>query len=157
MGPDHRGEPQGAAARHPATAPLIRDSGGGAIINIGSIAGLTGHFAAAYSVTKWALRGLTKTAAIELADWNVRVNAVHPGLVDTEIVRGSDDFIEAMTASTPLRRMAAPEEVARVVAFLASDDASFVNGIDMVVDGGLSELNPYWRIAEDVKASAERW
>ena len=140
-----------------AAAPVMRDSGGGTIVNIGSVAGLTGHFAASYSVTKWALRGLTKAAAIELADWNVRVNAVHPGLVDTPIVHGSDDFIAAMTASTPQRRIAAPEEVAAVVAFLVSDDASFVNGIDMVVDGGLSELNPYWRVAEDVRARAERW
>ena len=138
-----------------AAASLIRDSGGGAIVNIGSLAGLTGHFAASYSVTKWALRGLTKSAAMELADWNIRVNAVHPGLVDTPIIRGSDDFIAAMTASTPLRRIAAPEEIAAVVLFLAGDGASFVNGVDLAVDGGMLALSPYWRVAEDVKSKSE--
>jgi NAD(P)-dependent dehydrogenase (short-subunit alcohol dehydrogenase family) len=141
-----------------ATAPVIRDSGGGAIVNIGSLAGLTGHFAASYAMTKWGLRGLTKTAAMELADWKIRVNAVHPGVIDTPIIKGSDEFVAAMVTSTPLRRIGSPDEIAKVVLFLASDDASFVTGIDIAVDGGLLGLNPYWRVAEEVKAQAEsRW
>jgi 3alpha(or 20beta)-hydroxysteroid dehydrogenase len=66
-----------------AAAPVIRDSGGGSIVNIGSTAGINGHFAAAYSASKWGLRGLTKAAAMEYADWNIRVNAVHPSIVPT--------------------------------------------------------------------------
>jgi NAD(P)-dependent dehydrogenase (short-subunit alcohol dehydrogenase family) len=85
-------------------APLIRDSGGGAIVNTGSAAGVTGHFATAYTASKWGLRGLTKSAAMEFADWGIRVNAVHPGIVMTPIVKGSDDFVEAMEWMTPQGR-----------------------------------------------------
>jgi NAD(P)-dependent dehydrogenase (short-subunit alcohol dehydrogenase family) len=132
-------------------APLIRDSGGGAIVNVGSIAAVTGHLAPKYSMSKWALRGLTKAAALELADWNIRVVAVHPGIVDTPIVAGADAFVDAMRRNTPLRRVGDPDEVAAVVEFLASDDASFVTGIDIVVDGGLTDLGHYFRVVEDVK------
>lgn len=135
-------------------APLIRDSGGGAIVNIGSIAGVTGHFAAKYSMSKWALRGLTKSAALELADWNIRVVAVHPGIVDTPIVAGADEFVEAMRRGTPLRRVAEPDELAAVVEFLASDDASFVTGIDVPVDGGMTALGNYFTVVESVKNAA---
>ena len=121
-----------------AAAPLIRDSGGGSIVNIGSIAGTTGHFATAYTTTKWGIRGLTKSSAMEFSSWNIRVNAVHPGIVDTPLVEGSDDFKEAMEWMTPLNRIASPQEISPVVLFLASDDASFVTGIDMTVDGGFA-------------------
>ena len=121
-----------------AAAPLIRDSGGGSIVNIGSIAGTTGHFATAYTTTKWGIRGLTKSSAMEFASWNIRVNAIHPGIVDTPLVEGSDDFKEAMKWMTPLNRIASPDEISPVVLFLASDDASFVTGIDMTVDGGFA-------------------
>ena len=83
-------------------APLIRDSGGGAIVNTGSIAGITGHFATAYSTSKWGIRGITKSAAMELVDWGIRVNAVHPGLVHTPLLEGSDDFIAALGDHTPM-------------------------------------------------------
>jgi len=129
-----------------AAAPALRDSGGGAIVNIGSIAGVTGHFATAYTATKWGLRGLTKSAAMEFAPWNIRVNAVHPGIVDTAIVAGSDDFKEAMEWMTPLGRIAGPEEIASVVLFLASDDAAFVTGIDMPVDGGFTGAGAYRQV-----------
>ena len=121
-----------------ASAPLMRDSGGGSIVNIGSIAGTTGHFATAYTTTKWGIRGLTKSSAMEFASWNIRVNAIHPGIVDTPLVEGSDDFKEAMKWMTPLNRIAGPDEISHVVLFLASDDASFVTGIDMTVDGGFA-------------------
>ncbi|HYZ55080.1 MAG TPA: SDR family NAD(P)-dependent oxidoreductase [Streptosporangiaceae bacterium] len=138
-----------------AAAPLIRDSGGGAIVNIGSIAGVTGHFAAKYSMSKWALRGLTKSAALELAGWNIRVVAVHPGIVDTPIVDGADDFVEAMRRSTPLQRVADPDELAAVVEFYASDDARFITGVDISVDGGLTDLGNYFAVAQSVKNAAE--
>ena len=129
-----------------AAAPAIRDSGGGAIVNIGSIAGTTGHFATAYTATKWGIRGLTKSAAMEFAPWNIRVNAVHPGIVDTAIVAGSDDFKEAMEWMTPLGRIAQPEEIASAVLFLASDEAGFVTGMDMEVDGGFVNAGAYRQV-----------
>ena len=124
-------------------APLIRDCGGGAIVNIGSTAGINGHFAAAYSAAKWGLRGLTKCAAMEYADWNIRVNAVHPGIVTTPMVEGSDAFVAAMTEVTALNRPATAEDVARCVMFLAGDDARYLTAIDLPVDGGFTALGVY--------------
>jgi len=126
-----------------AAAPLIRDSGGGAIINIGSTAGINGHFAAAYSAAKWGLRGLTKCAAMEYADWNIRVNAVHPGILRTPMTEGADNFVEAMEAVTALKRPAMPDDVAHAVMFLASDEANYLTGIDLPVDGGFTALGVY--------------
>jgi 3alpha(or 20beta)-hydroxysteroid dehydrogenase len=134
------------------TAPLIRDSGGGSIVNIGSAAGLTAHFAATYSVTKWAVRGLTKAAALELVEWGIRVNAVHPGIVMTPAVDGSEDFVDVMRANTPIGRAGQPGEIAAAVLFLASDEASFITGVDLSVDGGFTDVAPYWRVARDVRA-----
>lgn len=139
-----------------ACAPLIRDSGGGAIVNTGSTAGLNGHFAAAYSVSKWGVRGLTKAAAMEFADWNIRVNAVHPGVVDTAMVAGSDDFVEAMQHVTALRRSASAEDIARVVLFLVSDDSGYMTGADVPVDGGFTALGVYREVFQRVKEKAGR-
>jgi NAD(P)-dependent dehydrogenase (short-subunit alcohol dehydrogenase family) len=127
-------------------APLMRDSGGGAIVNTGSIAGRIGHFATAYTTAKWGLRGLTKSAAMEFAAWNIRVNAVHPGLVDTKLVNESADFFEAMEWMTPMQRAAAPEEIANVVAFLASDEASYMTAADVTVDGGFADAGAYRQV-----------
>ena len=127
-------------------APMIRDSGGGAIVNIGSTAGINGHFAAAYSAAKWGLRGLTKVAAMEYAEWNIRVNAVHPSILKTAMTAGSDNFVEAMEYVTPLGRSATPEDVAHTVMFLASDEASYLTGLDIPVDGGFTELGTYARV-----------
>lgn len=133
-----------------AAAPLIRDSGGGAIINIGSTAGINGHFAAAYSAAKWGLRGLTKAAAMEYAAWKIRVNAVHPSILRTGMTAGSDNFVAAMESMTPLARSASLEDVAHAVMFLAGDEAGYLTGIDLPVDGGFTELGTYrevWRRA----------
>lgn len=140
-----------------ATAELIRDSGGGTIVNIGSAAALTGHFATPYTAAKWGLRGLTKSAAMDLATWGIRVVAVHPGIIETPIVAGSDDFVAVMTDSVPTKRIGKPEEVAQVVAFLASDAASFVNGVDVPVDGGFTEFSLYYRVTEEVNARGKKW
>lgn len=126
-----------------AAAPVIRDSGGGAIVNIGSTAGINGHFAAAYSASKWGLRGLTKAAAMEFAPWNIRVNAVHPSIVKTPMTKGSDAFIAAMESVTPLGRDAGVDDIAYAVMFLASDEGSFLTGIDLPVDGGFTALGTY--------------
>ena len=133
-----------------AAAPAIREAGGGSIVNIGSTAGLNGHFAAAYSSSKWGLRGLTKAAAMEYADWKIRVNAVHPSIVPTPMVAGADKFVEAMEHMTAMERSATLEEVAHAVMFLASDQASYLTGIDLPVDGGFTALGTYrqmWRRA----------
>lgn len=116
--------------------PLFRD--GGAIVNISSLAGHRGSYQHAhYSAAKGAVLSLSRSLALELAP-RVRVNAVSPGLIDTPLVKPllaarGDELIKA----TPLRRLGAPEEVARVVAFLCSDWASFVNGETVHINGGL--------------------
>lgn len=127
-------------------APHIRDSGGGAIVNIGSTAGINGHFAAAYGAAKWGLRGLTKAAAMEYAGWNIRVNAVHPSILKTAMTAGSEKFVDAMESMTPLGRSASVEDVAHAVMFLASDQASYLTGLDLPVDGGFTELGTYSRV-----------
>jgi 3alpha(or 20beta)-hydroxysteroid dehydrogenase len=126
-----------------ACAPLIRDSGGGAIVNIGSTAGINGHFAMAYSAAKWGVRGVTKCAAMEYAGWGIRVNAVHPGIVLSPMTDGSNAFIDAMSEVTALNRPAVPEDVAQCVLFLASDEAKYLTGIDLPVDGGFTALGVY--------------
>lgn len=122
-----------------AAAPLIRESGGGAIVNTSSTAGLTAHFGAAYTASKWGLRGLTKTAAGELASWGIRVNSVHPGQVSGTAMLGSggSSHMEASNRVVPLARPARTDEIAQVVLFLVSDEASYVTGAEVAVDGGL--------------------
>jgi 3alpha(or 20beta)-hydroxysteroid dehydrogenase len=126
-----------------ALAPLIRDSGGGSIVNVGSAAGMTGHFSAAYSASKWGLRGVSKVAAMEFAPWQVRVNAIHPGIVNTAIVPGDTAFPTAMSRFTPLGRAAEVEDIAPLVLFLAGDGSRFITGSDFSVDGGLVDLGVY--------------
>jgi len=135
-----------------ALAPLMRDGGGGSIVNIGSAAGMTGHFSAAYSSSKWGLRGLTKVAAMEFAPWQIRVNAIHPGIVNTAIVPGDTAFSTAMSRFTPLGRPAEVDDVAPLVLFLAGDGSRFITGSDFAVDGGLVDLGVYDAVA---KAYAE--
>jgi 3alpha(or 20beta)-hydroxysteroid dehydrogenase len=118
-------------------APLMPDHDGASIVNIGSIAGLTAHFALAYTVSKWGLRGLTKAAALELAPRGIRVNIVHPGPIDTPILDDADPvFVRASVEQTLAGREGRPEEVADVVVFLLSARASYLNGAEIPVDGG---------------------
>ncbi len=115
--------------------------GGAAIINISSIMGLVGlPQAGPYNASKGAVRLFTKSTALEFAAEKapIRVNSVHPGFVETPLLLETSDqaAIDFYTASTPIGRMAQPAEIAAVVAFLASDDASYVTGAELVVDGG---------------------
>lgn len=115
-------------------------SQGGSIINLASLRGvLATAELGAYGASKFGVRALTKVAALELADRGIRVNAVCPGSIDTAITSSAGfaaDDVEAYVKSIPMQRRGTPAEVAKVIAFLAGDDSSYVTGTDMLVDGG---------------------
>ncbi|MBV9826997.1 MAG: glucose 1-dehydrogenase [Alphaproteobacteria bacterium] len=119
-------------------APAMRDSGGGSIINLSSTAGMTAYDDAAYTASKWGLRGLTKSAVLQFAPWNIRVNSIHPGTIaETSFARlGGEGFEAAAAMSIPLGRLGMPQETAELVLFLASDASSFINGAEIAIDGG---------------------
>lgn len=136
-----------------ACAPLMKRAGGGSIVNLGSTAGIMGHPVAGYSTSKWGVRGLTKAAATELAPFNIRVNALHPGVVTSPMMDPASTLFRELVSLTPLGRAARPEEMAEVVLFLASDAASFLTGIDLAADGGFSELGTYGAVWKRIHAS----
>jgi len=107
----------------------------GSIINISSIGGLVGSsMCFAYSATKWAVRGMTKGAAKELGPHGVRVNSIHPGIIDTPMMAGAP--LDELARHVPLGRYASPDEVAKLALWLASDDSAFATGAEFVLDGG---------------------
>ena len=121
-------------------AEALKASGHGSVINISSIFGTSGGFGTspAYHAAKGAVRTLTKNVALHWAPDGVRVNSIHPGFIDTPILdqaKGTE-FEQAMIAMTPLARLGRPDEVAAGVAYLASDDAAFVTGLELYIDGG---------------------
>ena len=123
-----------------AAAPAMTTHGGGSIVNISSVDGMVGMpLVAGYVSSKFAVRGLTKVGALELAPAAIRVNSVHPGYVDTPMLRDStnDELLAAFVSSVPLGRVGTTEEVADLVLFLASDDARYCTGSEFVIDGGL--------------------
>ena len=122
-----------------ALASSMRKAGGGAIVNISSGAGMSGAFGlGAYVASKWGVRGLTKTAALELARDKIRVNSIHPGATRTTMAAQPD--VEAVMAASvrglAIPRIAEPEELTRLVLFVASDEASFSTGSEFIADGG---------------------
>ncbi|WP_213816389.1 SDR family oxidoreductase [Glaciihabitans sp. dw_435] len=119
----------------------MKKVGGGSIVNISSFAGLIGTpFSANYTTSKFAVRGLTKATAMEVADYNIRVNSVHPGYIRTPILGPLGD--EVVVGKVAMKRMALPEEVSKMVLFIASDDASYSTGAEFVVDGGWAAGSP---------------
>ena len=122
-----------------AVREAMRDAGGGSIINIASGAGLKGFAGMfAYSGSKWMVRGLTRCAALDLADDKIRVNAVLPGIIDTPMLaENPPDVLAAFRTMPPARRLGTADEIARTVLFLASDEASYVMGAEISVCGGL--------------------
>jgi 3alpha(or 20beta)-hydroxysteroid dehydrogenase len=125
-----------------AVAEPMRKARSGAIVNISSLAGLSGAMNAfAYGTSKWAVRGMTKTAAVELARRGIRVNSIHPGLIETDMMHQLPGAQEGkLAARIPLGRSAQAEEVAKLALYLASDDSSYSTGGEFIVDGGLHAL-----------------
>jgi 3alpha(or 20beta)-hydroxysteroid dehydrogenase len=137
-----------------ALAPLMRANA--SIVNIASVAGMTGYYSAAYSTSKWALRGLSRSAALELAPAGIRVNCVCPGVVDTEMVRSNAALYQALQEITPMGHMADPSQIAEVLMFLLGPSSSYITGADIAVDGGVSGGGIFWPVGRAVGALAAR-
>jgi 3alpha(or 20beta)-hydroxysteroid dehydrogenase len=122
-----------------AVAPSLAETGGGAIVNVSSMVGMKAFAGAiGYVSSKFAIRGLTRTAALELGASGIRVNSLHPGGVDTDMAWGYDGVdLEQLYQSTALGRIGRPDEMARVALFLISDESSYCTGAEFVADGGL--------------------
>src|SRR5215470_10715546 len=118
-----------------AMVPLMQR--GGSIVNVCSIAGLTGHYSAAYTTSKWALRGLSRVASLELGPRGIRVNAIHPGYIDTPMTSSAPPaFRDSNAAQASLGRVGTVDDVAPLVLFLMSDESAYISGTDIPVDGG---------------------
>jgi len=129
-----------------AVTRTMRKNGGGSIINASSVEGLAGMpSCTAYAATKWAIRGMTKCAAMELGPKGIRVNSVHPGMIDTPMTRvhGGDAAMEYGASKVPLRRVGYPEDVAPLYVFLASDESAYINGAEIAIDGGVTSTHAF--------------
>ncbi len=118
-----------------AVAPAMIAQHGGSIVNISSIAGMQGTFAFAYGATKWAVRGMSKSAAKDLGPHGIRVNSIHPGIIATDMIGDLD--LDENAKRVPLRRCGTAEDVAQLAMWLASDESSYASGSEFVLDGGL--------------------
>ena len=124
-------------------APTMIEQRAGSVINLSSVAGLTGApFLSAYAASKWAVRGMSKVAAKELAQFGVRVNSLHPGQIDTDMNtrqrEKTPELIDKLIRGIPLGRIGTPEEVAHAITYLASDESVYVTGSELVIDGGVT-------------------
>lgn len=131
-------------------APVMKESGGGSIVNIGSVAGITGNFSTAYSASKWAVEGLSRSAAYVYADWGIRSNVIQPGWIETDLTASmsANPIMKKMQSNVMkntvlLRRSGKAEDIANAALFLASDESSYITGTDIVVDGGWFSAAPY--------------
>ena len=121
-----------------AVLPAMVHGGSGSIVNVSSVLGLMGvPSSLAYAATKFSVTGMTKVAAVELAAYGIRVNSVHPGVIETPMAKGATPGSSSLL-DIPLGRIGQPEEVARLVLFLASGDSSYCTGAEFVIDGGLT-------------------
>jgi 3alpha(or 20beta)-hydroxysteroid dehydrogenase len=126
-------------------APAMKRSGGGSIINISSVEGLRGlPRLTAYSASKFAVRGMTKSAAVELGRHNIRVNSIHPGFIDTPMTRQQGlqdvDVDKLFEAGVPMRRAGTPDDIVNMFVFLASDESTYCTGAEFIVDGGATSF-----------------
>ena len=123
-----------------AVVAALEKTGGGAIVNISSTAGLrAAPNAIAYTASKWAVRGMTKAAALELAGKNIRVNSVHPGPIDTDMLKVRGEAENLLRAErVPMKRFGTKEEIAGLVLFLLSDESRYMTGSEVAIDGGIS-------------------
>jgi 3alpha(or 20beta)-hydroxysteroid dehydrogenase len=129
-----------------AGARVMIENGGGSIVNSSSIEGLGGMGSlVAYSGTKFAIRGMTKAAAMELGTKGIRVNSVHPGMVDTGMTRAyaGEEGMKWAASKVALKRVGQPEDIARLYLFLASDESSFSTGAEFVADGGATATHAF--------------
>jgi 3alpha(or 20beta)-hydroxysteroid dehydrogenase len=125
-----------------AVVPHMQDAGG-SIVNVSSTAGLTGtHGIVPYAASKWALRGISKSVAIEVAPFNIRVNTIVPGRIDTPLLATAVPDRKGAARAIPLGRIGTAAEVARLALYLVSDDSSFCTGADFVIDGGHTSQLP---------------
>lgn len=124
-----------------ALVPSMKKVGTASIINISSMNGIVGG-AIGYTDTKFAVRGMTKAAALQLSQFGIRVNSVHPGVIETPMVTEGDSYeaIKQLAKQIPIRRMAKSEEVSNLVLYLASDESSYSTGSEFIVDGGLTAM-----------------
>lgn len=122
-----------------AVLPDMKAAGSGVIVNLSSVSGVKGGGQPfAYTASKWAVRGMTRQAAHDLAQYGIRINSICPGVVDTPMIDGGQEVLEHLASIIPSGRVAQPEEIASIALFLVSDASSYVSGTEVVADAGLT-------------------
>ena len=128
---------------------------GSSIVNVSSVAGLNAHYPIAYTVSKWAVRGLSKVASMELGARGIRVNTIFPGFIETPIkAAATPAYRQANIQATPLGRTGTPDEVASLFVYLMSDESSYISGAEIVVDGGLASHGGAKQLSDALQAEA---
>lgn len=136
-----------------ALAPLMSD--GGSIVNVSSIAGVTGHFPPAYTASKWGLRGISRVASMELGRFGVRVNTILPGVIVTPMAQDAPEaWTRMVVGEIPMGRRGTVEDVAPLVVFLISDESSWISGAEISVDGGQAGHGGMKALADAVREAS---